>query len=50
MLFLNFKSGWLRDSEDSMLPNLTHLVSAVTNLSMDTAEEWQVNYILTNSI
>jgi len=39
------KSGWLTDGEDSTLPYLTKLVSAITNLSMSTAEEWQIaNY------
>lgn len=39
------KSGWLTDREHPSLPYLTSLLSAVTNLSMDTAEEWQIaNY------
>ena len=43
--FLSFFSGWLADSEYPELTYLTELVKAVTNLSLDTAEEWQVaNY------
>lgn len=39
------KSGWLTDREHPSLAFLSHLVSAVTNLSMSTAEEWQIaNY------
>ena len=39
------KSGWLTDREHPSLGYLTSLVKAVTNLSMDTAEEWQIaNY------
>jgi hypothetical protein len=35
-------SGWLFDEEDPILPYLSKLVSAITNLSMDSAEQWQV--------
>lgn len=39
------KSGWLTDNEHPILKYLTSLVTAVTNLSMSTAEEWQIaNY------
>lgn len=39
------KSAWLHDNEHPQLANLTRLVSAITNLSMSTAEEWQIaNY------
>ena len=39
------KSAWLTDNQVPMLKYLTGLVSAITNLSMSTAEEWQVaNY------
>ena len=39
------QSGWLQDKEHTSLRYMTNLVSAVTNLTMKTAEEWQVaNY------
>ncbi|RNA10195.1 prolyl 4-hydroxylase subunit alpha-2 [Brachionus plicatilis] len=39
------KSGWLTDNEHPTLRFLTSLLGAVTNLSMSTAEEWQIaNY------
>ncbi|CAF0718005.1 unnamed protein product [Brachionus calyciflorus] len=39
------KSGWLTDREHPSLNYLTKLVKAVTNLTMETAEEWQIaNY------
>jgi len=40
-----FQSGWLSDNEDPRLPYLTKLVSSVTNLSMVTAEDWQVGIL-----
>ena len=39
------KSAWLTDNEDPMLPHLTKLVESITNLTLSTAEEWQIaNY------
>lgn len=39
------KSAWLNDNEVPRLAYLTNLVNSVTNLSMETAEEWQIaNY------
>jgi hypothetical protein len=39
------KSGWLQDREHPTLAHMTSLVSAITNLTMKTAEEWQIaNY------
>lgn len=39
------QSGWLQDHEHPTLSNLTEFLTAVTNLSMKTAEEWQIaNY------
>lgn len=39
------KSGWLTDNEHPTLKYLTSLLTTVTNLSMSTAEEWQIaNY------
>lgn len=37
------KSGWLRDEEHPKLVYLSKLVNSVTNLSLETAEEWQVS-------
>jgi hypothetical protein len=36
------KSGWLNDLAHPHLRYLTKLVNSITNLSLDTAEEWQV--------
>ena len=36
------KSAWVDDTEADFLPNLSNLVSAITNLSMKFAEQWQV--------
>ena len=36
------QSGWLQDTEHPTLGYLTEFLTAVTNLSMQTAEEWQV--------
>ena len=36
-------SAWLNDSAHPSLAYLTRLVSALTNLTMDSAEPWQVN-------
>ena len=36
------KSAWLNDNEVPEFSYLSHLVSSLTNLSMTTAEEWQV--------
>ncbi len=39
------KSAWLNDDEDTILPHLTKLVEDITNLTLTTAEEWQIaNY------
>jgi len=39
------KSAWLTDDEDPVLPHLTKLVESITNLTLSTAEEWQIaNY------
>ncbi len=39
------KSAWLTDDEDPILPHLTKLVESITNLTLSTAEEWQIaNY------
>jgi len=39
------KSAWLTDDEDPVLPHLTKLVESITNLTLITAEEWQIaNY------
>ena len=37
-----FKRGWIYDHEHPMLPYLSQLVSSITNLTMSTAEAWQV--------
>ena len=45
MTFYFCESAWLNDNEVTELSYLTHLVSAITNLSLTTAEEWQIaNY------
>lgn len=36
------KCGWLFDNESPKLSYMTKLVSAITNLTLETAEEWQV--------
>lgn len=38
------KSAWLNDGDNPMFPYLTTLVEAATNLSLKSAEEWQVIY------
>jgi prolyl 4-hydroxylase len=38
------KSAWLKDEDHKMFPYLTKMVEATTNLSLNTAEEWQVDY------
>ena len=37
------KSAWLKNNEHPHLSYLTSLVSAITNLTMETAEDWQVS-------
>ena len=39
-------SGWLDDSDSPILSYLTNLVSATTNLTLETAEEWQVGRLI----
>lgn len=36
------KSSWIDDMEDPIFPYLTKLVESVTNLTLSTAESWQV--------
>ena len=39
------KSSWISDHEDIEFSHLTKLVESITNLTLYTAEEWQVIYL-----